>query len=93
MWKPLAKLERSIGNPALYTLNFLRKWICMSLHPGATNAYDLNCIIQLLRKNNLLSWSVQITEHIHWMFPNSGIKEFHLNALKHLCTEVPRAKL
>lgn len=80
-------------NTALYTLNFLRKWICMPLHPGATNAYDLNCIVQLLRKNKLHSWSVQRTEHIHWTVPNSGIKEVHLNALKHLCTEVPHAKL
>lgn len=72
------------AGPALHTLNFLRKWISGSLHPAATNADNLNCIWQPWRKNKLHFWSVQKPEHGHQMFPNSGIKEFHLNALKHL---------
>lgn len=80
----LAKLGRSPSEPALHTLKFPTKWISVPLHPAATDADDFNSIRQPLRKNKLHSWSVQRPQHGHWMFPNSGIKEFHLNALKHL---------
>lgn len=92
VWNPLAKLGKSPSKPTLHTLNFLRKWISVPLHPAATNADDLNCIRQLLRKTKLHSWSVQRPEHGHGMFPNSGIKEFHLNALNIFFPEIPSAK-